>query len=355
MKKLMVGSNYDPAIPQKFKELNDKYESTGIRIDEVYGSIRKIKIFGSARPDFRVPDISLESFEQSVKELNESGILVNYTENTPIIDKSELDVEYIKKTLKYLEDIGIGRITVAHPLAMEIVGKYSNLPVEISTIYRANTPYQLRELKSRNLNINKICLDVAINRDFAKITKLKKEADSLGIEVELLANEFCISDCADRIQCYNEHAQCKTESDTALFNRYPMGICTKLRNSKTPIEWTRARFILPQSLDYYTKTLGIERFKVTGRTHPTPYILWVIEEYMKQNYKGNLLQLWADVKNIRRIANGAEDFLEDKFYIDSDGYGTEFIKSYENDQLSDLDVEYKFLNDRLDTYVKIEK
>lgn len=351
MKKLMVGSNYDPILPQVFKELNDKYESSGIRIDEVYGSIQAIKIFGTARPDFRVPDISLAEFAKSVAELNAAGIAVNYTDNTPLINKKDIDIEHVKRTLKYLEELGVKRLTVCHPLAMEIIGKYSTLPVEVSTIYRANTVYQLRELKDRNPNINKVCLDVALNRDFEKIKELKAECDKLGIDLELLANEFCITDCADRVQCYNEHAQCKTEKDTSLFNRYPMGICTKLRNSKSPIEWVRARFVLPQSMSYYQEKFGIDRFKVTGRTHPTPYIIWIAETYLKQHYEGNLLQLWADVKNIKRVADGKEDFLNPKFDIDASGFETEFIQEYENLELKNLDAEYAFLQERLDKYL----
>jgi collagenase-like PrtC family protease len=105
-------------------------------------------------------------------------------------------------------------------------------------------------------------------------------------------------------------------------------------------------------MDYYAENFGIERFKVTGRTHPTPYILWITEEYLKQNYKGNLLQLWADVKNIKRVADGKEDFLNPKFDIDAAGFETDFIKEYENPELKNLDVEYQFLEDRLKLFVK---
>jgi len=346
----MVGSNYDPVLPSKFKELNEKYSE--VQVHEVYGSIRKIKIFGSARPDFRVPDVSLESFEQSVKDYNEAGILVNYTDNTPIVDKAKIDIEHVKETLAYLKRIGIGRLTVAHPLSMEIIAEYSDIPVEISTIYRANTPYQLRELKRRNPNINKVCLDVALNRNFESLALLKKEGDALGIETELLANEYCITDCADRVQCYNEHAQCKTDKDASKFKRYPMGICTQIRNIGNPVEWTRSRFIAPQSMAYYNEVHGIKKFKVTGRTHPTPYILWIVETYLSQKFEGNLLELWADVKNIARVAKGKTSFMDPKYDIDIAGYGTDFIKEYENPEMKDLDFEYAFLENRLESYLK---
>lgn len=352
MLKLMVGSNYDPALPEAFRALNEKYAGNGIQIHEIYGSVQSVKVFGSARPDFRVPKTDVETFGKTVKQFVDAGILVNYTENIPIVKKSDIDKVLIKEKLDMLKSFGVGRLTISHPLAMELVQELCDIPIEISTIYRANTAYQLRELKRRAPNINKMCLDVAQNRNFKLIFKLLEEAKKLGIDIELLANELCIADCADRVQCYNDHAQVADEKEAAQQKSYPMGRCTYLRNAMSPVEWTRARFILPQTMKFYESVTGIDHFKITGRTHPTKYILWIVEEYLKQDFHGNLLGLWADVKNIQRIARGAEDFLEPNFYIDSEPYGSEFIRRYLNDPMLidlDLDHEYDILNKILET------
>jgi len=347
MLNLMCGANYDPTLPEAFQRLNDAYAAHGIRIAEIYGSVRDVKVFGSARPDFRVPKTDMETFEKTVRAFTAAGILVNYTENIPIVNKRDIDRVLIKEKLDMLKSFGVGRLTIAHPLAMEIVQELCDIPIEISTIYRANTAYQLRELKRRAPNINKVCLDVAQNRNFKLIFKLLEEAKKLNIDIELLANELCIADCADRIQCYNDHAQVANEKEAADQKNYPMGRCTYLRNALSPVEWTRSRFILPQSMKLYHSITGIDHFKITGRTHPTKYILWIVEEYLKQDYHGNLLGLWADVKNIQRIAKGHEDFLEPNFYIDSEPYGDDFIRRYLTDPLLadlDLDHEYDVLN-----------
>lgn len=340
---LMVGSNYDPALPEAFARLNDAYAAQGIRIAEIYGSVQNVKVFGSARPDFRVPKTDMETFEKSIRDFTKAGILVNYTENIPIVKKSDIDKVLIKEKLDMLKSFGVGRLTIAHPLAMEIVQELSDLPIEVSTIYRANTVYQMRELKRRAPNINKMCLDVAQNRNFKLIFKLLEEGKKLGIDIELLANELCIADCADRVQCYNDHAQVSSEKEASDQKNYPMGRCTYLRNALAPVEWTRSRFILPQSMKLYESITGIDHFKITGRTHPTKYILWIVEEYLKQNYSGNLLGLWADVKNIKRVAHGHEDFLEPNFNIDSAYYGDDFIRRYLTDpMLSDLDLDHEY-------------
>lgn len=347
MLNLMVGCNYDETLPFEFEFLNGVYAKNDIKISEIYGSIQAIKIFGSARPDFRIPKTELEKFKKIVKDFVSYNILVNYTENTPIVNKKDIDKVLIKEKLDMLKEFGVGRLTIAHPLAMEIVQELSDLPIEISTIYRANTVYQMRELKRRAPNINKMCLDVAQNRNFKLIFKLMEEAKKLGIDIELLANELCIADCADRVQCYNDHVQVSNEKEANEQKNYPMGRCTYLRNALSPVEWTRSRFILPQSMPFYNSITGIDHFKITGRTHPTKYILWIVEQYLKMDYHDNLLGLWADVKNIQRVAKGHDDFLEPNFHIDSDHYGNEFLRRYLTDPLLadlDLDHEYDVLN-----------
>lgn len=346
---LMVGSNFDPNLPTKMNELNIKYKDNNIQIHEVFGSIQGLKLFGTARPRFRVPSIDFASFEKSVEQLNKFNILVNYTDNTPIVNKHNIDMMKIRNNLKYLEDIGIGRLTIAHPLAMEIISEYSTLPIEVSTIYQANTPYKIRELKRRFPNVNKICVDVSLNRDFDKLLELQKEAQLQYIELELLANELCIKDCVDRIQCYNEHTQCETDEETSKFKRYPMGNCTRIRNSESPVEWTRAPFILPQSLEFYKNETSINKFKITGRTSTTEYILKLIEMYLSKNFEGNLLELWSDVKNISRLSKGKDELLPEKYTIDAKMYGNEFIEMYKRGEMKDLDVEYDVLNRLLET------
>lgn len=323
---LMVGSNYDPELHDGLIALNEKHND--IKVSEIYGSSKQFKVFGSARPDFRLPNISMDNMEQEIAKLVNNGILVNYTENTPLLNKVTMDVDLIKDKLRYLERIGVSRITIAHPLAMEMVSRYCNIGIEVSTIYEVKHPYQVRMLKDRAPSINKICVDVDSNRNYRDLWKLKDEADKHGIVLELLANEFCIHDCIDRVQCYLDHAQVSTDVEAAMFSRYPMGRCTVQRHD--PLEWLRARFILPQHLDWYKEFAFINHFKITGRTHPTRYILWVTETYMKKRHGGNLLELWADVKNIKRVSQG-KDHLAPNIFIDSSKLDAEFLAYYWGD------------------------
>jgi collagenase-like PrtC family protease len=78
----------------------------------------------------------------------------------------------------------------------------------------------------------------------------------------------------------------------------------------------------------YYEEFGIDRFKITGRTALTSYVKWVIECYLSQQYNGNLLDLWQDVKNIQRLAQGKQEYLPTHYTIDCKIIDEEFIRWY---------------------------
>jgi len=328
MIKLMMGNNFDLELIDFIIEENKNYSN--IKINEVFGSIRDLNTIQTARPDFRVPEVDLDLFSEICHKLNDNGVIVNYTINTPLVDHKDIDEKEYEKFLNELYDFGVRRITVAHPLIIKIIGKiFPKMKVELSTIYRIQHPRQLYDIKGFNPSFNKICVDVIRNRDYYHLEDMKKYCDELDIEIELLVNEFCIYNCVVRDQCYHAHVMNKIVEDTKHFNHWPMGYCISKR-SKEPIEWLYATFILPQHMKLYYDEFGIENFKVTGRTAPTPYAKWVAKTYLDQDYKDNLLKLWQDVKNIPRVASGKDDFIGLHYSIDSDKIDDNFIKWYFN-------------------------
>jgi len=332
MFKLMMGNNFDSELIDFIIEKNKEYSD--VKISEVFGSIRSLNVIKTARPDFRVPEISLDKFSEICNKLKSNGIIINYTSNTPIVDHKNIDEKNYEEFLHKLYDFGVRRITVAHPLIIKIIGKiFPKMKVELSTIYRIQHPRQLYDIKGFNKSFNKICVDIIRNRDYYHLKDMKKYCDELDIEMELLANEFCIYNCVVRDQCYHAHVMNKTVEDTRHFNHWPMGYCITKRE-REPIEWIYATFILPQHMKLYYEEFGIENFKVTGRTAPTPYAKWVAETYLSQEHNGNLLELWQDVKNISRVASGKDDFIRMRYSIDSDKIDENFIKWYFSKKVS---------------------
>jgi collagenase-like PrtC family protease len=223
------------------------------------------------------------------------------------------------------------------------------MEIEVSTIYRVRHPRQLFDLKEMAPNITKVCLDVNLNRDRYAILQQQQYCKELGIDLELIGNEFCINNCIVRDQCYHAHVINKVVEDTLLHEGYPMGYCISHRE-KNPKEWLYANFILPQHMKEYQRIFGIDHFKITGRTGLTAYLTWVTEQYMGQDFKGNLLELWQDVKNIKRLAKGGQDYLAPRYKINSEKLDINFLEFYLAHQLP---ISWKDEQEHIEKYLKI--
>lgn len=334
MNKFKIGCNFDFELIDRIKDLNNKYSSKS-KIVEFYGSDRAHS-FLAARPDFRLTDISLEKFEEYVKKSNENNIGFNYTMNSINPgSKTELDSkkEYIKEFVKYLEDIGVSRITVSNPLILELIRETSKtIPIEISTIAMVDTISQAKYYKD-NYNIDKICGSLIKNRNFTFLRGLVKWCNENNISVDLMVNEFCgvsnkgyATHCPYRTSCYICHSSDTTKESAELFNCYPMNRCIGSRNIDNSC-WLKMRFIRPEDLHHY-RNIGITNFKITGRTGSTEYILKVVEAYCNEKWDGNLLSLW---KNLDTIYSGnSEDKTDNTTFIDNsklDGFLDYWIKN----------------------------
>lgn len=295
---LMVGYVWDNRQLAQILRLNDQYSDKGIRINEVYGSMRSSVIsLPSARPDFRIPKVSLNSFEEQVATLIKNGVAINYTCNSTLnnnvkyIQKQESD--YIK-WFKYLEEVGVSRVTVANPLLIEILRSCSNLPIEISTIMN---PTYISSLKYyKEWGVDKVCLNIYMNRNINQLNDFQKYALSLGIDIQLIVNEFCSygsSPCLGLLRgaCF-EHSSNRGNKEK-LFDGWPFNKCHQARmEDKT--SWLRAPFILPQHLRTYQKLTGIHEFKITGRTNSLDHVNFLMGAYMAEEYGGQLIDLWID-------------------------------------------------------------
>ena len=76
-----------------------------------------------------------------------------------------------------------------------------------------------------------------------------------------------------------------------------MKFCTNSRN-ENPANWLRLKFIRPEDVKVYNE-IGINHFKITGRTGSSKYILRTIGAYLNESYDGNLLGLWKPLESIK--------------------------------------------------------
>jgi len=310
--KLNVGYNFDKHMPEVLDQINREHGTAEDRITEVYGS-DKAHAWLAARPDFRLPDITNSNLANHVALLLSYGIRFNYTMNAPYLgSKAEFMArkEELIEWTKFLVDIGVHRLIVSNPMLIEFFRRYlpkEKLRIELSTIMHVDTPMQLAAYKELDPRVDKVVGNILYNRDFTKLQYFAVACEALGMEYEVMVNEFCanttgvgdtpnMAHCIYRDSCYQCHSENVTKKDAKLIQNYPMGKCMSSRGHN-PADWLRTGFVLPQWLRHY-ENRGIHNFKVTGRTAKTPYIKMVAESYLRRDYTGNLLGLWKPLETI---------------------------------------------------------
>lgn len=310
-----VGCNFDLKLIDEVKRLNEKYEGRG-KVVEFFGSDAGHEEL-TARPGWRLPDISMEFFKEYIKKAKDAGIVFNYTMNSiqPYGSKVGLlnHKAEVQAFVKELEAAGVYRITIANPMLALIIREVSDIELEMSCIGHIDTVTQLR-FYHEELHINKYCGSILKNRNKKFLKRCADYCNENNLIMELLANEFCsvagignngsayTTHCAFRDSCYLCHAMNKTKEDSMSYNNYPMNYCMSARNS-TPQSWLRTRWIRPEDQHYYNE-IGINYFKISGRTGTTEYLSRMIEAYMSESFDSNLLELW---KPLETIYNGQKE------------------------------------------------
>lgn len=333
-----VGCNFDMALIDAVANLNEKYKGRA-QVMEFFGSDAGHQEV-TARPGWRIQDITPEYFTEYVKKAKEKGILFNYTMNSIQPYGSKVEMLKHKKEIQdfvlWLESVGVYRITVANPMMALFIREVSQIELEISCITHVDTVTQFKYYHE-TFGINKFCGSVLKNRNKKFLENAAKYCNENGIILELLANEFCgvagedknavpyATHCAFRDSCYLCHATNRTKEDSMCYNNYPMGYCMTSR-AKNEQNWLRMRWIRPEDQKLYNQ-IGINYFKVSGRTGSTEYLTTILEAYMAEEFNDNLLKLW---KPLETIYDGGLELSHDHTeYIDNkklDGFLDKWFK-----------------------------
>jgi collagenase-like PrtC family protease len=269
--------------------------------------VRVASVFGntcftnSAREPKRLSKMSLDCAKDFISEIQKLGIEFLWTLNTSCVGNIQLFFKsrVLRDEIQVLEKAGIDSLVIAHPAYLYILKEMkSTIPVEISTIMAIQEPMQLEVLKDIYPHITRICLPINKNRDARWIISICDLARKLDISVEIIANEFCFLNGCNceglfRHSCYDMNAHANPNDAN---NNYPREFCTRYRESD-PVNWYRAKWILPQHMTLYS-ILGIDSFKITGRTHPTKFLKKVIPYYLARDFTGNILELWPQIQTI---------------------------------------------------------
>lgn len=297
---LNVGTNFSQEQLKNFLHLNER--GLPVKIASVYGSLRN-SVMGikSARPDFRIADTDLTTFEKFVQVARDNSIEIEYAANATLstsVGQFAADKDKLINRFKYLESVGVRRVIVSNPLLMELISECTDLKIKVSTILGINKPTALQYYSK--YNVDNICPDIYINRNIPLLRQLCQEGQKYGIQMELLANEVCFygdTPCNNvlRSTCY-QHSSMGGNQEK-LFSGWPFSRCQEERR-KNPICWLKIPYILPQHIREYATLTGITRFKVSGRTNTTEYLLHIVEKYMTEKFDGEIEQLFMLPQNV---------------------------------------------------------
>ena len=308
-----VGTGFDIALIDKVKYLNDKYCARA-RVTEFYGSLA-FDYELAARPRFRLPEKSVGDLANFIEAASSIGVEVNYTMNSimPFGSKRAMveNTVQIMDWIHTLEDIGVKLLTVSSPMLLELIKQNggTSLRIELSTIAHVDALTQIKYYHDV-YDVKKICGNLMKNRDFEFIKKAVKLCKDLGMQYELMANEFCgvgtqgyATHCIYRDSCYICHATNQSFVDTQLMCNYPMDMCTAGRNANHA-NWLRSNFIRPEDIYTYFTDTGADRFKLTGRTGSMSFQYKILEAYMSGSFDGDLLELWKPLETIKETNEG---------------------------------------------------
>ena len=334
-----VGCNFDFGLIDLISELNEEFKDNG-QIVEMYGSTQNYADL-SARPKWRLQDLSNKDFEKYIQKCNDHGLKFNYTMNSiyPYGSKVQMVLKKkdIQNTVKWLEDIGVYRITIANPMMAMFIREVSNIELELSCISHVDTVTQL-QYYHETFGINKFCNSLLKNRNKEFLETASWYCRKNGIILELLAQEFCgvggvnkegvsyATHCAFRDSCYLCHATNETKEDSMLYNNYPMNYCMGSRNGNEE-SWLKMRWIRPEDQKIYRNACQINYFKLTGRTGSLDYLEKVMRAYLSESFDGNLIELWKPLETIYNDKKESDQDLSD--YIDNkklDGFIDHWMK-----------------------------
>lgn len=195
--------------------------------------------------------------------------------------------------LKFLTEINIDGIVIANPylilLSLDFRNKYkTHWEVFVSSLTEV---IEASEAKSFDeMGVNRILLHQIVNRDFKT---LKKIIQTVKCKLELYANTGSLYRCPFRYahRAFISHLSTippEKLKQPEYVNWYKQN-CISIRQ-KNPLEIIMAPTIRPEDLHFY-EDLGIEHFKISGRSMSTEWMVNVLDAYIKRDFNGNIADL----------------------------------------------------------------
>jgi collagenase-like PrtC family protease len=278
---LLVPTNWDPDLILPLSKLEADVQLYGVLPTSMIGS-------GGSGPD-NVRMVANE-VEEYIEHAKSAGLKFDYLLNAPSMSNMEWDENTHQELLIHLNwitSIGADSVTVTIPYLVELAKRqFPGLKVRVSTIAHVNSVARAKLFES--LGADSITLDINVNRDF---TLLKAIRNAVSCELTVLTNNLCLYQCPYEYYHHDGmgHASQNYNPLRGYYVDYCVLRCTldRLRDLSQII---KCRWARPEDIHLYEE-IGMDVFKISGRSMPTERILRAATAYSSRHYQGNLYDI----------------------------------------------------------------
>jgi collagenase-like PrtC family protease len=312
--KLLVPTNWDPDLILPLSKLEADVQLYGVLPTSMIGS-------GGSGPDnVRMVE---DQAEEYIEQAHSAGLKFDYLLNAPSMGNMEWDENTHQELLMHLNwisSIGADSVTVTIPYLVELIKRqFPQFKIRVSTIAHVNSVARAKFFES--LGADSITLDINVNRDF---TVLKAIRDAVSCELTVLLNNLCLYQCPYEYYHHDGlgHASQSYNPLSGYYVDYCVLRCTLDRLCDIS-QIIKCRWARPEDIHVYEE-IGIDMFKISGRSMPSGRILHAATAYSSRHYQGNLYDIMnvitPKIGFISSTLTGVQNNVvgaPPKFYIDN--------------------------------------
>jgi collagenase-like PrtC family protease len=278
---LLVPTNWDPDLILPLSKLEADVQLYGVLPTSMIGS-------GGSGPD-NVRMVA-NQVEEYIDQANSVGLKFDYLLNAPSMSNMEWDENTHQELLMHLNwitSIGADSVTVTIPYLVELIKRqFPRLRVRVSTIAHVNSVARARLFES--LGADSITLDINVNRDLALLKAIRQ---AVNCELTVLTNNLCLYQCP--YEYYHHDGLGHASQNYNPINGYYVDYCVlrcTLDRLRDVSQIIKCRWARPEEIHVYEE-IGMDVFKISGRSMPTERILRAATAYSSRHYEGNLYDI----------------------------------------------------------------
>ncbi len=256
-------------------------------VQSVYGKLPR-EVIGGGRPAAALPDVSKSDAARHIQLAHRLGFEFNYILNASCLGNQEYQPEYlvrIRRLLDWLAELKVESLTISIPYLIELAARnYPQFRIAASVFSHIDCLDQARYYQ--DLGVSEIAMVQAYNRNFKFLSQFQ---EGFGGDTQLIVNNACLFGCPYRRYHanLNSHASQMGYGDLAF--DYPVISCSRERIA-SPVELIKSPWIRPEDLHYYEE-LGFAKFKLSGRTETTAWIVMAATAYAQRRSPQNVARL----------------------------------------------------------------